>query len=154
MAVTAHVYNHTLSLIAGQTVDNDNLKVMLLTSSAAFDATDTSIDDVAGALSGSPAERDYEFYGNSWPQGGKTVANVASNTITTNDAALTGDQTSQTASGGNIGPCRFVLLYDATSMKPLVLYDLGQDEYAGDTTDFKLTFDLLGTPGRIYTLTV
>ena len=154
MAVTAHVYNHTLSLIAGQTVDNDNLKVMLLTSSAAFDATDTSVDDVAGALSGSPAERDHEFYGNGWPQGGKTVANVAANTITTNDAALTGDQTSQTASGGNIGPCRFVLLYDATSEKPLVLYDFGQDEYAGDTTDFKLTFDLLGTPGRIYTLTV
>lgn len=151
MAVTAHVYNHTLSLIAGQTVDNDNLKVMLLTSSAAFDATHATVDAVAGAAS---PDRANEFYGNSWPQGGKTVANVASNTITTNDAALTGDQTSQTASGGNIGPCRFVLLYDATSMKPLVLYDLGQDEYAGDTTDFKLTFDLLGTPGRIYTLTV
>jgi hypothetical protein len=151
MAVTAHVYNHTLALIAGQTVDNDNLKVMLLTSSAAFDATHATVDAVAGAAS---PDRANEFYGNSWPQGGKTVANVASNTITTNDAALTGDQTSQTASGGNIGPCRFVLLYDATSMKPLVLYDLGQDEYAGDTTDFKLTFDLLGTPGRIYTLTV
>jgi hypothetical protein len=151
MAVTAHVYNHTLALIAGQTVDNDNLKVMLLTSSAAFDATHATVDAVAGAAS---PDRANEFYGNSWPQGGKTVANVASNTITTNDAALTGDQTSQTASGGNLGPCRFVLLYDATSMKPLVLYDLGQDEYAGDTTDFKLTFDLLGTPGRIYTLTV
>lgn len=154
MAVTAHVYNHTLSLIAGQTVDNDNLKVMLLTSSAAFDATDTSIDDVAGALGGSPAERDYEFYGNGWPQGGKLVANVTSHIITTDDAALTGDQTVETASGGNIGPCRYVLLYDATSEKPLILYDLGQDEYAGATTDFKLTFDLLGTPGRIYTLSV
>lgn len=151
MAVTAHVYNHTLSLIAGQTVDNDNLKVMLLTSSAAFDATHATVDAVAGAAS---PDRANEFYGNSWPQGGKTVANVASNTITTNDAALTGDQTVETASGGNIGPCRYVLLYDATSEKPLVLYDLGQDEYAGDTTDFKLTFDLLGTPGRIYTLTV
>lgn len=154
MAVTAHVYNHTLSLIAGQTVDNDNLNVMLLTSSASFDATDTSVDDVAGALSGSPAERSYEFYGNGWPQGGKTVGNVESNTITTNDAALTGDQTVETADGGNIGPCRYVLLYDATSMRPLILYNLGQDEYAGATTDFKLTFDLLGTPGRIYTLTV
>lgn len=151
MAVTAHVYNHTLSLIAGQTVDNDNLKVMLLTSSAAFDATDASVDDVAGAAS---PDRANEFYGNGWPQGGKTVANVASNIITTNDAALTGDQIAETASGGSIGPCRYILLYDATSMKPLQLYDLGQDEYAGDTTDFKLTFDLLGTPGRIYTLTV
>ncbi len=151
MAVTAHVYNHTLSLIAGQTVDNDNLKVMLLTSDASFDATDTSVDDVAGEAS---PDRGYEFYGNGWPQDGKTVANVVSNIITTNDAALVGDQTVETATGGSIGPCRYVLLYDATSMKPLVLYDLGQDEYAGDTTDFKLTFDLLGTPGRIYTLSV
>lgn len=154
MAVTAHVYNHTSALLAGQTIDNNNLKVMLLTSSATFDATNTSVDDVAGALSGSPAERAYEFYGNGWPQGGKTVANVAANTIATNDAALTGDQMVETASGGNIGPCHYVLLYDATSTKPLILYDLGQDEYSGDTTDFKMTFDLLGTPGRIYKLIV
>lgn len=59
-----------------------------------------------------------------------------------------------TASGGDIGPARFVLWYDKTSMKPLVLYDLGQDEHAGDTTDFKLTFDLSGTPGTVFTLTV
>lgn len=151
MAVTAHVYNHTLALIAAQDIDLANLKVMLLTSSASFDAADTTIDAVAGAAS---PDRANEFYGNGWPQGGKTVANVAASTITTNDAKLAGDQTSQTASGGSIGPCRYVLLYDSASDKPLILYNLGQDEYAGDTTDFKLTFDLLGTPGTIYTLTV
>lgn len=151
MAVTANVYNHTMALITGQAITLANLKLMLVKSTAAFDATHTTVDAIAGVAS---PNRAHEFYGSSWPQGGKTVAGVAASTITTNDAKLAGNQTSQTAAGGSIGPCRFVLLYDATSSKPLVLYDLGQDEYAGDTTDFKLTFDLLGTPGTIYTLTV
>lgn len=150
MAVTANVYNHTAALIAGQAITIATLKLMLLKSTAAFDATHTAVDAVAGA----GPTRAHEFFGSSWPQGGKTVAGVASSTITTNDAKLSGNQTSQTAAGGNIGPCRFVLLYDATSLKPLILYDLGQDEYAGDTTDFKLTFDLLGTPGTIFNLNV
>jgi hypothetical protein len=151
MAVTANVYNHTMAQIAAQNVHNANLFLMLLSSSAAFNAADTTVDAVAGAAS---PHRAKEVYGNGWPESGKNVTSVAASTITTNDAKVAGDQTSQTASGGNIGPCRFVLLYDATTMKPLVLYDLGQDEYAGDTTDFKLTFDLTGTPGTIYTLTV
>lgn len=151
MAVTANVYNHTMALIAGQGIANATLKLMLLKSTAAFNATHTTVDAVAGAAD---PDRDHEFFGSSWPQGGKTVAGVAASTITTNDAKLSGNQTSQTAAGGSIGPCRYVLLYDDTSDKPLILYDLGQDEYAGDTTDFKLTFDLLGTPGTIYTLSV
>lgn len=151
MAVTAHAYNHYMSLIAGQAVNKDSMKLMLLTNLASFNATHTTVDEVAGAAS---PDRANEFYGNSWPQGGKLVTNVTSSIITTDDARLSGDQTTQTASGGSIGPCRFVLLYDSVSMKPLILYDLGQDEYAGDTTDFKLTFDLNGTPGTIFTLTV
>lgn len=151
MAVTANVYNHTAALITGQAVALSTLKLMLLTSSASFTPAHTTVDQVAGAAS---PDRANEFYGNSWPQGGKTVTTVTATTVTTNDAKLTGDQTSQTASGGSIGPCRYVLLYDATSMKPLILYNLGQDEYAGDTTDFKLTFDLTGSPGTILSLTV
>jgi hypothetical protein len=154
MAVTANVYNHTTDLVLGQEVTLANLYVMLLESTAAFVATDSTVDQVAGALTGDPLERAHEFYGNSWPQGGKNVTNVAASTITTNDARLAGDQVTQTAAGGTIGPCRYVLLYDNVSMRPLVLYDLGQDEFAGDTTDFKLTFDLNGTPGTIFTLTV
>lgn len=151
MAVTANVYNHTSALVAGQAVALSTLKVMLLKSTASFTASHTTVDAVAGAAS---PHRAHEFYGNGWPEGGKTVASVAASTITTNDARVSGDQVSQTASGGNIGPCRYVLLYDATSSKPLILYDLGQDEYAGDSTDFKLTFDLTGTPGTIFTLSV
>lgn len=154
MAVTANVYNHTTALVAGQAIDKDNLKAMLLTSLASFDATDTTVDAVAGALAGSPAERANEFYGNGWAQGGPTVGSVVASTITTNDAKLAAAQISVTASGGEIGPARYVLLYDATNLKPLILYDLGQDEHAGDTTDFKFTFDLTGGSNAIFTLTV
>ncbi|HWM82933.1 MAG TPA: hypothetical protein VNQ56_12805 [Pseudolabrys sp.] len=154
MAVTSHIYNHTTALLAGQAINLTTLRVMLLKDTAAFDATHISVDQVAGALTGDPAERLHEVYGSGWDQGGESVAAVTATTITTNDARLSGGQVSKTATGGNIGPCRYVLLYDATSMKPIQIYDLGQNEYAGDTTDFKLTFDLLGVPGTIYTLTV
>lgn len=154
MAVTANTYNHTASLIAGQGINKVNLKAMLLTSSASFTATNTTVDSVAGALTGSPAARANEFYGNGWPQGGPTVGSVAASTITTNDAKLSAAQISVTASGGQIGDARYVLLYDATSSKPLILYDLGQNEHAGDTTDFKFTFDLTGGSDAIFTLTV
>jgi hypothetical protein len=154
MAVTANVYNHTAALIAGQSIDKANIKAMLLTSSASFVATDTTVNAVAGSLTGSPAARAKEVYGNGWTQGGPVVSGVAASTITTNDAKLSASQISVTASGGDIGPCRFVLLYDATSGKPLILYDLGQDEHAGDTTPFKFTFDLTGGTDAIFTLTV
>lgn len=151
MAVTANVYNHTTALVAGQAIDTANLKAMLLTSLASFDATDTTVDAVAGAAS---PDRANEFYGNGWAQGGPTVGSVVASTITTNDAKLAAAQISVTASGGEIGPARYVLLYDATNLKPLILYDLGQDEHAGDTTDFKFTFDLTGGSNAIFTLTV
>lgn len=108
-------------------------------------------DAVAGAAS---PDRANEFYGNGWAQGGPTVGSVVASTITTNDAKLAAAQISVTASGGEIGPARYVLLYDATNEKPLILYDLGQDEHAGDTTDFKFTFDLTGGSNAIFTLTV
>lgn len=154
MAVTANTYNHTASLIAGQTITKSTIKAMLLTSSASFDATNTTVDAVAGSLTGSPLARPNEFYGNGWTQGGPTVGSVTASIITTNDAKLSGAQISVDASGGDIGPCRYVLLYDATSMKPLILYDLGQDEHAGDTTPFKFTFDLTGGSNAIFVLDV
>lgn len=146
MAVTANVYNHTAALFAGQTVTISTLNVMLLSSSASFDATHTTVNAVAGAAS---PHRAKEVYGNGWAEGGKTIASVAASTVTTNDAKLAGDQVSETASGGIIGPCRYVLLYDSTSSKPIILFDLGQDEYAGDTTPLKMTFDLTGGTNAI-----
>lgn len=155
MAVTtAHEYNHMAAQILGQQLTLSDLALMLLADTATFTATHASVDDVAGPLTGSPAERIHEVYGNGWAQGGETVASVVAATVATNGAKLSGDQTSREATGGNIGPCRYVLLYDKTSMKPIVLYDLGQDEYAGVSTPFKLTFDLNGEVGSIFQLQV
>jgi len=95
----------------------------------------------------------HEVHGNGWSPFGEPVANVVSSTITTNDAKLAGDQTAKTATGGSI-TARNIVLFDFASMKPLIHYDLGQDETAGATTEFKVTFDLTGTPGTIATLSV
>ncbi|GEC14306.1 hypothetical protein [Nitrobacter winogradskyi] len=156
MAVTAHVYNHYAKEIAAGAIDQENRKLMFLDADAAtlFNATHTSVDQVAGALAGEPEEREHEVYGNGWPQGGPAVAEIAATTINTNGAAVSGAQTVEDATGGSIGPGRSILDYDATSGKPFVFYDLGQDEYAGDSTPFKLTFDLDGTPGRMIELLV
>lgn len=152
--VTAHIYNHYAKEVAAGSIDQANRKLMFLDSDAAtlFNATHTSIDQVAGALTGDPAARAHEVYGNGWPQGGPTVASIAATTINTNGAAISGAQTVEDATGGSIGPGRAILDYDATSGKPFVFYDLGQEEYAGDSTPFKLTFDLNGTPGRMLEL--
>ena len=152
--VTALKYNHTSALILGQHLSIDNLALMLIVETATFSAAHTTIDDVAGALTGDPAEREYEVYGNGWAQSGEMVANIASSTIATRNAKMVGDQTAEEATGGPIGPCRYVLLYDKNLMKPLILYDLGQNEYAGVSTPFKLTFDLNGSVGTMFTLQV
>src|SRR5690606_32924185 len=111
-AVTSHIYNHTTSLLLGQAINLADLRVMLLKDTASFTAAHTTVDQVAGALTGDPAEREHEVYGNGWDQGGVAVDSVASTMITTNDARLSGGQVAKTATGGNIGPCRYVLLYD------------------------------------------
>ncbi len=59
-----------------------------------------------------------------------------------------------TASGGSIGPARHALIYSDTSTVPaadLLMCDIdfGQDETAGDTTDFKVTFNGSG----VFTIT-
>lgn len=93
----------------------------------------------------------FESYGNGWGVFGGAIANVAGSTVTTNDAKIAGDQVSATASGGSIS-ARFIVLVDFSNWAPLIFYDLGQIETAGDTTDFKVSFDLAGVPGTIINL--
>lgn len=131
MAVTVRLYNHTTALIAGQTVDLDNLKVMLLDDDSAFDATDTTIDAVSNTGA-------YEVFGNGWTEGGETLTSVTATTVTTNDALIDADDVDVTATGGNIGPAYAAVIYDATSDKPLKHIDFGQAWTAGETTPFKL----------------
>jgi hypothetical protein len=93
----------------------------------------------------------YEVSGNGWTPGGENFANVTSATSTTNDATLDADDISKTASGGSIGPAYKGLIYDKSTMKPLMFVDFGQAEEAGDTTDFKFLIAAAGLITYTYT---
>lgn len=143
MAVTVNRYNHTLKLWLNGEIDMANLKAMLLSDDATFDATDTDIDDVAGALTGSPAERANELYGNGWTQGGQTLDNVAVTIVDTDGAMIDCDDETVTATGGAIPPsggAYKTVVLDATSGKPLWFYthNVTGGESAGEGTEFKI----------------
>jgi hypothetical protein len=94
----------------------------------------------------------YETYGNGWIPGGPTLAAVAINAAsvdsdgTSNDAILTATNPSVTATGGSLPPAAAynALLYDATSMKPLMYVSFGQAQQAGITTNFVFLINALG----------
>lgn len=135
MAVTISRYNHTVKKLLNKEIDYTTLKMMLLNNAATFDATHTALATVAGAN---------EVSGNGWTVGGEPLANVAITIATTNDAKLDADDITKTATGGNIGPARKALIYDDTGDVPLWFIDFGQDEEAGETTDFKFIFNAAG----------
>lgn len=138
---TTNQYNHTSRKFLAQDVDLNNLKVMLLDATAAFDATDTTLTDVAGAANAK------EVSGNGWTAGGELYENVSVTTTTTDDATLAGDEIRVRATGGNIGPARNFVIYDDTNVDdaPLFFVAFSEDVYAGVGTDFLI-------PGAILTL--
>lgn len=91
----------------------------------------------------------YEVYGNAWPVGGPTLANVtqtqaAVTDASVNDAILDADDVSVTASGGSIGPTYKGLIYDKTNEYTIAFMDFGGVQTAGDTTDFKIRWNANG----------
>lgn len=137
MAVTMSLYDHTTKLFGNKEVTLTTLKVKLLDNTASFTGSHTAVSSVDG--SGAK-----EVSGNGWTAGGPTLASVTVTTVTTNDAMLDATDVSVTASGGSIGPAYAALLYDSTSNKPLIYIDFGGSQSAGDTTDFKIIWDVTG----------
>ena len=134
MAVTMSLYDHTRWLFTKQgSVTLTALKVKLLDSTASFTSSHTAVTQVDGAGA-------KEVSGNGWPAGGVAMTTVAVNQSGAN-AMLQADNVDVTASGGSIGPAFAALLYDATSLKPLLYIDFGQSQSAGATTDFKIVWD-------------
>lgn len=90
-----------------------------------------------------------EVYGNGWPAGGPTLANVtetqaAITDATVNDAMIDADDVVVTASGGSIGPAFKAQVYDHTNEYPIAFIDFGGTQSAGDTTDFKIRWNTNG----------
>lgn len=94
-----------------------------------------------------------EFSGFGWTTGGMPLANVVASIRSTSGAALTCDDLTVTATGGDIGPSYGCVIYDSSTMNVLWNIDFGQVETAGQETNMLLVFDPTGTRGTILTLT-
>lgn len=141
MAITVSRYNHTIKKCLNGEIDYTDLAFMLLNSSGTFNAAHTSINSVAGAAD---PTRDNEVFGNGWTEGGEDLENCAVTVVTTDDAMIDADDISVTATGGIIGPARHGVIYEKTSGDVLWHYNLGQDEQAGETTDFRVRINTSG----------
>jgi hypothetical protein len=142
VAVTISLYNHTARRFAdGSNSASDNYKVMLCTA-ATFDATNTTL---AGVTKTETAN------GNGYTTGGATLSGVTVATTGTNGAKFDANDATWTASSGPI-TASYAILYNDTDADdpPVAFIDFGQEESAGDSTDFLIVWDSNG----IFTWTV
>ncbi len=141
MAVTLSFYNQFMEFAGdnGIDLDTDTFKIELYNSTHTFTAANTARANIlANALA--------TAFGYTNPgQDLTSVTWVSAAAVQTWDAA---DNT-WTAAGGSIGPARHAVIYSDTSTVPaadllMCNIDFGQDETAGDGTDFKITFNASG----------
>lgn len=114
---TIQLYNHTAQrFMSGANAAADTYKVMLLNSTATFNAAHTTLTQVSNANA-------YEVYGNGWTQLGETLTSVVISLITTNDAMFDAADVLKAISGGNLGPYKaFVIYNDTDADDPVVGY--------------------------------
>lgn len=146
MAVTVTLYNHTVQRFAsGANIAADTYTICLY-SAFTFNATHTT---KATAESGATQLAT----GNGYTQDAKNLASVTINTVTTNDAAFDAADVSWTASGGNIGPATYAVLYNTTdaSSPPVLYIDFGEAKTANDGTPFNITWNASGIVTFTYT---
>lgn len=146
MAVTVSLYNHTTKRFAdGSNAVGDTYTINLY-SAFTHDATATTKTAAeSGATQLSTA------YG--YTQNAKNLANVVVTTVTTNDAMFDADDVTWSASGGDIGPARYALLYNSTDANgpPVLSIDFGENKTANSGTDFKITWNASGIVTFTYT---
>ena len=105
---TIQLYNHTISrFVTGANAAADTYKVMLLSDSATFDATHTTLSQVTNAGAN-------QVSGNGWTAGGVTLANVTLALANTSGAKFDADDISVTATGGSIGPYSHYVIFNDT----------------------------------------
>lgn len=144
---TITLYNHTVArFVTGANAAADTYKVMLLSSSASFNATHTTLDQVSNTGS-------YEVYGNGWPQGGFTLTGVTLALATTNDAAFDAADVSQAISGGALGPFSAYVIYNDTDSDnpPLAYVALTSAQTVSDGNTAGIAWDADGIVKFSYT---
>jgi len=138
MAVTISNYNKLIEYAGDNTMDldADTFKGELYNSTHTFTATHTQRSTISANALGT---------GNGYTALGQ---NLTTPTWVEATGTVTFDAADQvwTASGGSIGPARHMVIYDdtATNDELMLNIDFGQDETAGDGTDFRVNFNASG----------
>lgn len=138
MPVSISLYDHAAKKFAdGSFAVGDTYKINLY-STLSFDATATT---KAAAESGATQIST----ANGYTQNAKTLAGVAVNTVTTNDANFDADDVTWTASGGAITASKALIYNDSDTDDPPVAYiDFDGSQSAGNGTDFKVVWNASG----------
>lgn len=156
MAVTINFYDSFMKYVGDGGIDlgDDSFKITLMTTTHAFDQTDT---DWGGLQSGTTDVSANEIpTGNGYDQNTKVLASVTwleAAGVATFDA----NDVTWTASGGSIptsGDCGDAVIFSDTSTAPVAdllmcSIDFDGAQSAGVGTDFKITFNAAG----IFTVT-
>ena len=142
MADTISTYNSTLKRLWNGEIDFENIKCMLLSDDAAFDATDATLGDVTNSGA-------YELDGNGWTAGGETLASVAVTVVNTSGAMLDAADISVVAMGGPIpsgGSAYKAVIYDDTDADdaPLFFISFDSPRQAGEGTNFLISWNANG----------
>lgn len=116
---------------------SDTLKVYL-SNTAPNASTHTAYDGVTGTTG--PAEI---AAGNGYTAGGNSAAVTSSAQTSGTYKLVLGDPATWTASGGSIGPFRYVVLYNDTAASDQLIgwWDYGSDITLADTESFAVDFD-------------
>lgn len=114
---TSSIYNHTVNRFnEGLNGEADVYKLLLLNSSATFNATHTTLTEVDNAGA-------YEVSGNGWPSGGFTLQNIVTAIDATDGGIFSADNVAQAISGGTLGPYNnAVVVNSSDSGSPPVMF--------------------------------
>ena len=120
MSVTIKNYDHNAARFAsGANAVGDTYKVVLLSSSATYAATHTTLAQVKGAN---------EVSGYGWASGGEALSGVAVTTVNTDDAKWTADTLSKLITGGNLTFRHYAIYnYTDTDGPPLCFIERTND---------------------------
>lgn len=106
---------------------SDSLKVMLTNSApSASNATTSDLTEISA--------------GNGYTAGGNAVT-ISSSAQTSGTYKLVLADSTWTASGGSIGPFRYVVLYNATNSKLIAYWDYGSSVTLASGSSFTTDFD-------------
>jgi len=138
MAVTINFFDNTRKQFANGEVRLADLKVMLVNNNTAavFNKAYNNISQIVAN----------QVSGNGWTVGGEVVASAAIAVTGTNNAVLTANNISKTASGGTIGPALGAVVYqcNAATAHPYLQIDFGGSQNAANNTAFQVNWNSAG----------